>query len=66
MLLHFLLSSILFPYIITGFVIALTMDVIIRYLKSSEPFDLSDIWLCIVFWPIVVFSVVRRLTKQSE
>ena len=64
MLLHFLISNILFPYLITGVVISVAMDILIRIQQSSKPFTLADIWACILFWPIMVTGFIKGCLNQ--
>lgn len=64
MLTHFLISNILFPYLITGVIIAIAMDILIRILGSSKPFTFGDIWACILFWPIMVTGFIKGYTNN--
>jgi len=59
MLLHFLISNILIPYFITGVIVAIAGDILIRILGSAKPFTFGDIWASILFWPIVVTGFIK-------
>lgn len=59
MLVHFLLSNILIPYLTTGIVVAISIDMLIRILQSSEPFTASDIFACILLWPSMLVQFVK-------
>lgn len=59
MLIHYLISNILFPYFITGVVVSITIDTIIRRLQSGTPFTFSEIWTCILLWPIFVKAFIK-------
>ena len=59
MLLHFLLSNILIPYLSIGIVVTISIDIVIRVLQSSEPFTVSDVCVCTLLWPSTLVEFIK-------
>ena len=64
MLLQFIISNILVPYFITGVIVAVLLDVLIRFQQTGKPFTFGDIWASILFWPIMVSGFIKGCLNQ--
>ena len=47
-------------YFLLGTVFTLLMDLSIHYTKSSERLTLPEIWVFIVFWPIILVIFLKE------
>lgn len=46
-------------YIGIGIFIAIFSDVSIRRMKSSKPFTFLEIMVCILFWPFILYQIIK-------
>lgn len=53
-------------YLIIGFIIAILLDLLIRYSESSKPLTFLEIWGCTLFWPIVIILTLIGILNNKK
>lgn len=53
-------------YLIIGFIIAIGLELLIIKTKSSERLTFSEIWACVLFWPMIIILVLIGIFNNNE
>lgn len=58
------MNTFLFIYGAIGLVIVILVDMGIRNIQSSEPFTFKELIVGVVFWPIIVYQLIREIIRH--
>ena len=53
-------------YFAIGIVFSILFDQLLRRTGEQEPLTLSEFVPCILFWPFVLFTFIRQITKPKN
>jgi hypothetical protein len=58
-----LTQTILFNYLLIGTVFTACVDLLIRTLKTSDPYNIKEIIISIIIWPFVALGMIKTFFK---
>jgi len=58
-----LTQTILFNYFLIGTIFTLCVDLLIRVIKTSEPYNIKEIFISIFIWPFIAIGMMKTFFK---
>jgi hypothetical protein len=58
-----LTQTILFNYFLIGSIFTICVDLLIRFIKTSEPYNIKEIFISIIIWPVIATGMVISFFK---
>lgn len=61
-----LTQTILFNYFLIGTIFTLCVDLLIRFIKTSEPYNIKEIFISIIIWPVIAIGMIITFFKGGS
>jgi len=59
-------QDLILHYFMIGSVATLLMDLMIRFVKTSEPFTVAEILISIAIWPVVLIVFIINIFRKNQ
>jgi len=59
-------QDLILHYFMIGSVATLLMDLMIRFVKTSEPFTVAEILISITIWPVVFTVFIINIFRKNQ
>jgi len=59
-------QDLILHYFMIGSVATLLMDLMIRFVKTSEPFTVAEILISITIWPVVLIVFIINIFRKNQ
>jgi len=59
-------QDLILHYFMIGSVATLLMDLMIRFVKTSEPFTVTEILISITIWPVVLIVFIINIFRKNQ